>query len=284
MQTNRELSTYSYSVFNFVTDDVSGTTVPVGVALWSSSPARVRVRIADKERVKGLQASARPYIELVRRQVDQWIKNERLPYASEKVSPNTEQWWSHLSNLLVHRIRVSEPHAIACRNADEEIELLFEALVKPQRNNKERRGRIDRALTSSLGSLTRKFRRGSVPGFEGRDVPVKRYITDQHKLVVLEGVNLAAASAEMESDALVSRLQRIREANGHSNGKEVVALVGYLASPHGLNGEAVLVDWIKEKGGAQIFDLTRQREDFTSTVSVQVETLLDNATKQPFTR
>jgi hypothetical protein len=85
-----------------------------------------------------------------------------------------------------------------------------------------------------------------------------------NQLVIVEGVNLAAVAAEYDSDALVSRLQRIQEAGGHR--RSVSAFVGYLASPSGLNGEAALVDWIRKKTDAKVFDLVRNGEKFAREV------------------
>ena len=265
---------YNYSVFTFVADEARGTAVPVGVALWGSSPDAVRIRLASQdEPIKGLRSDASPYLQLISSQLNEWMRRGHLPYAAGLMSPNTERWWSHLNQLLTHRIRVSPPHAIDCRNPDEDLELLFEALVKPERNEKEKTENIDRELSRSLGPISRRLRKGSVPGFHGRNVLVKRFAEDQHALFILEGVNLAAASAEEDADALVSRLQRVREANGSLKGKRVSAVVGYLASPHGLNGEAALVEWINYKGEAKTFDLTRQRQDFSATVEAEVERL-----------
>ncbi len=65
--------------------------------------------------------------------------------------------------------------------------------------------------------------------------------------MILDGVNLASSSAETDADALVSRLQRVLEAQGR-DAMDVRPLVGYLASPNGLNGE-----WIEHKlAGAEI--------------------------------
>ena len=66
---------------------------------------------------------------------------------------------------------------------------------------------------------------------------------------------------------------RFKSANGVSQKKDVVAFVGYLASPNGLNGEAALVDWINAAAGAKTFDLLRDRERFQDSVEGQLETL-----------
>lgn len=262
----------SYSVLTFVTDELRGTTLPVGIALWSSQPESVRVRLtSDKENVKGIKKEWLPYVELLSSQLKEWIQERQLPYAHGNLKPNSDEWWRHLRNLLVHRIRVSDPKAIDCRNAEEEVELLYEAVVQPERAEKERRETVDRVISKSLGSLARRFTKGTLPGFEGRPVPVKRFVDDDQKVVILEGVNLASANAEDDTDALVSRLQRIKESNGPADlRKQMITLVGYLSSPNGLNGEAALVDWIEKKGEAQTFDLVREREQFVGKVELEV--------------
>jgi hypothetical protein len=182
----------------------------------------------------------------------------------------------------VHSVRLSKPKAIDCRNLDEEVELLYEAVVTPERGSPERTERIDRVLTRSLGrQLTRKLQRGTIPGFGGRPVPVRHFKTSSDKVVVIEGVNLAAAAAEDDTDALVSKLQRIRAANGNgASEKTLKAFVGYLSSPQGLNGEAALVDWIKEKAGAETFDLLREHQEFQGSIERVVDSMED-AKKQP---
>ena len=41
--------------------------------------------------------------------------------------------------------------------------------------------------------------------------------------------------------------------------------MGYLASPEGINGESVLIEWLEEQTGAHTFDLMKQRADFHAT-------------------
>ena len=55
----------------------------------------------------------------------------------------------------------------------------------------------------------------------------------------------------------------LRVKAGNPSGCEFV--VAYVASPSGLNGESVLVDWIKEKTGARVFDLQRERDKLRQT-------------------
>jgi hypothetical protein len=148
----------------------------------------------------------------------------------------------------------------------EEADLLYEAIVQPDRSNLEKKQRVDQAINESLGKLSRQFTRGTVSGYMGRAVPVKRFYENNQSLLILDGVNLASQDAEKEADALVSRLQRIYAARGGQERRSVTACVGYLTSPGGLNGEAALVEWIRERGKAETFDLIRQKEEFAGTV------------------
>jgi hypothetical protein len=265
---------YSYSIFSFVTDQIRSSSVPVGIALWSAEPQQVRIKLAsDKEKIKGIKGTAYDYLRVFKSQLDQWLKSGHLPYGAPTASPHSDSWWVHLSELLVHNVRLSEPRPIDCRDVEQDLELLYEAVVGPDRDAKERSERIDRVLSRSLGSLTRRLDRGAVAGFHGRPVSVKHFKAVGRQLVIVEGVNLAAAAAEDDTDALVSRLQRIKEANGQAHDRSVVAFVGYLSSPHGLNGEAVLVDWIRKKTEAQTFDLVEERDQFQGNVEGVIESM-----------
>jgi hypothetical protein len=254
---------FSYSVFSFVTDEIRGSSVPVGIALWSSNPQQVRIRFAtNDERIKGLKGTAYTYL--------------RVPHA--------DAWWKHVSRLLVHTIRLSEPRAIDCRNVEEEADVLFEAVVAPDRDSQERTERIDSVLSSALGRrLTRQLQKGTLPGFRGRPVPVKHFKQNAGTVLIVEGVNLAAAAAEDDTDALVSRLQRIKASKvDSSENKTVVSFVGYLASPHGLNGEGALVEWIEEMAGAKTFDLLKDGGKLQDSVETIIEEMEPQSPKPRF--
>ena len=75
--------------------------------------------------------------------------------------------------------------------------------------------------------------------------------------MILEAVNLATATARHDADALVSRLLRIRAA---STGSPVTFMVGYIASPGGLNGEAHMCDWIRQQVTQEVYDLQRDAD------------------------
>lgn len=266
---SRQVEAYSYSVFQLVTDEVRGTSVPVGVALWSSSGESHRVRIPrSDERVTALTSTARLMLEMIQEKIAGWVRSKELPYSPIELRPNTDDWWRHVSSLLVHRIRLSSPLPIDCKSPEQEIELLFEAVVGPQRTKAERLESVDRVLAKTLGSVGRKLNKGSISGFGGRPVPFKKFRQVGSTIVIVDAVNLATTSADTDTDVLVSKVQRVLEANGAS--RRVKPVIGYLASPNGLNGEAALVQWIQTKLHAQTFDLLRESEAFASSVESEL--------------
>lgn len=268
METMAKSRSFSYSVFRFVLDEMKGTSVPIGVALWGSDSDAIWIRFAkEREHLKGLNKLAYFQIEGVSKELCNWIKSGEMPYLREEIRPHTDPWWRHVSKLLVHQVRASEPRPIDCVNPDEEVDSLYEAVVGPRHPARERSDRIDRTLTKCLGNLARKLDRGSVTGYKGRGVEVHRFKANADRLLIVDGVNLASVHAELETDALVSRLLRIKAGTESGNAKKQVKLcIGYIASPHGLNGEATLVEWIRHKAEAETFDLLRDKETFISAV------------------
>ncbi len=257
---------FSYAVFRYVKDAKRDLSVPVGVALWSQDLSWARVRFLQRtERVPGVNKQHDfPYVDLVARKVESWLSSRRAPYLGEGVSPSTDAWWQHVRELLAHKVRVSEPRSIDCIAPERELELLFRDVVREVDERETGRARIDHILVKCLGQeLAGNFERGVVSGFAGRPVKVMRHYTGTKATVVIEGVNLTTEDAPEETDALVGRLQRVR-ANGHGafveSDKPVVAVVGYLASSGGLNGEGYLKEWIEQRGNAVAIDVEREAE------------------------
>jgi len=58
----------------------------------------------------------------------------------------------------------------------------------------------------------------------------------------------------------VSKILRIKK--GTNGRKGLKAVVGYLASPGGLNGEAHMKEWIIETATPHVFDLVREEALF----------------------
>jgi len=259
---------FSYSIFTFQVDDGGAVTVPIGVALWSPERQWVKVRLVEeKERLKQFKSQEHfPLANLVREKIQQWIAAKELPYCDQPVTPSVDAWWRHVRDLLVHRVRLSEPRSIDCHDPEEELEPLYESVVSSHRSQRERRtrvaGEIGRCLHELPPAVCQKFKaRQTLDGFGGREVKVLRSYRGNQGWVVIEGVNLASSKAEEETDATVSRLLRLRE--GVKKNAEI--LIGYLASPEGLNGERVLVDWMARQTEASVFDLTQQRNEFRET-------------------
>jgi hypothetical protein len=92
-----------------------------------------------------------------------------------------------------------------------------------------------------------------------------RFYSGPASTVVVEGVNLTTDRAADDTDELVGRLQRATADSTVENDekqKSFVTIVGYLATEHGLNGEAYLKEWIEKKTKAQAFDIQRETEGF----------------------
>jgi Protein of unknown function (DUF3037) len=252
---------FSYAVFSFVTDKPRGASLPVGVVLWSPEKHWVQMRlVAEGERLTGLDPHKDlPIVRLVHDQIQRWIGTGDLPHMTDVRSPYSDRWWRHVRDLLVHRVRLSEPRPIDCRDPEQELGPLYEAVVGPHRPATERRTRIDGEISKCLNHLASRFRsRQRIPGFKGRDVSVLRAFHGQRGWVVIEGINLASREAEGQVDATASRLMRL-QAGVH---EDCEVMIGYLASPEGLNGESVLVDWLREQTRARTFDLLKDRKEF----------------------
>jgi hypothetical protein len=175
------------------------------------------------------------------------------------MAPYQDRWWRHVRELLVHRVRLSEPRPIDCRDPDQELEPLYEAVVAPHRSSREQRTRIDGEITKCLQHLAGQFKaRQRVPGFKGREVQVLRGFHGPQGWVIIEGINLATPRAENQADATASKLMRLRAGVG----QDCELMIGYLASPEGASGESVLVDWLRERTRAKTFDLMKDRKAF----------------------
>src|SRR6266542_3738979 len=262
--TSRAAISSSYAIFSFVLDPARGTTIPIGIALWSPERRWVKVRLLEeREQLTGLtKADHYPFVRLVREKVENWVATGELPYAEGPIPPFEDHWWRHVKELLIHRVRLGEPRPIDCHNPDQELGPLYEAVVAPHRPSKDRRSRIDGEIRRCLGHLAERFQaRADLPGFGGREVKVLRAYRGQRGWVVIEGGNLATDQADTESDAAVGKLRRLREGIREA----CAVIVGYLAPPDGLNGNDVLLEWIRSQTQAQVFNLTRDRTAFFQT-------------------
>jgi len=261
MVETRSSSTFSYAVFRYMKDTKREIAVPIGVALWSEDAKWVGFRVVSSDqRVSRISRKGDfPFINVFAQKLDSWLVSNHLPYQDQTVTPTSDAWWRHLQKLLIHKTRLSDPHPIDCLDPEKEIESLFREIVSPEET--EDRARIDHLITQCLGTkLSKTLRRGEVKGYAGKPVEVMRCFLGREATVVIEGVNLALEDAAVAADALVGKLQRVR-ANGSiqpSPDHRVIAIVGYVASDNGLNGEAFLKDWIEKAGDATALDVHRE--------------------------
>ena len=255
------ISSYSYAVFRYVKDAQRDVTVPIGVALWSSEEGVVRTRLLKQsERISRIsKTDDYPYIDLIHRKLGMWLSQKKLPYQSAEMLPTSDAWRRHLRNVLVHKVRVSEPLSIDCENPDIELEPLFTAIVKAS-PDEESAIRIDGLVRHSLGEeLAKKLHRGAINGFAGKPVQMMRLFLGIRGDVAVDAVNLSTKDAARDADAMVGKLWRAREC--HTD-RPLVGIIGYLSSPGGLNGEAFLKDWMERKGQVSTFDIVREQEQF----------------------
>jgi len=141
------------------------------------------------------------------------------------------------------------------------IDALFDAMILPSRSTAASRKRIDGAVSTALGPLANRLEgRHEVSAFHGARERVLRAAKSDTGTVIVEGVNLAGRDARMEADALVSKCLRIRA--GSSDQTRFV--IGYLASPGGLNGETHMRDWMVEQVSPDVYDLNAEQERFRS--------------------
>jgi hypothetical protein len=274
-------SSYSYAVFKYVKDAQRDLTVPIGVALWGSDRQLAYMRFIKKnEKIAHIsKADDLPYIDLVARNLKEWLDKKELPYQQFELSPNSDAWWKHVRDLLVHRVRVSEPLPVDCKNPETELEPLFTSLVKPDALE-DATERIDSVLRNALGDqLASKFHRGHVSGYAGKPVNAMRVFSGKSGDVILDAINLSGKDAAESADEMVGKLQRSR-LNGNGllpKSRPVLAIVGYISSPGGLNGETYLKTWIEEGGKAKVFDLLREQPQFRDATQIA----LSEASLQP---
>jgi len=257
-------SSYSYAVFRYVKDSQRDLSVAVGVALWSNDAKCARTRFVRKdEKVARIsKADDLPYIDLVMRKLADWICKGQLPYQNSEMSPFSDEWWRHLRNLLIHRVRISEPLSVDCQDPDHELDPLYASMVRPDTPD-DAAERIDSILKAALGDgIASDFHRGHIDGYAGKPVQVMQVFRGATKDVVLDAVNLSTKDAPERADEVVGKLRRAR-LNGEGlalKPRSVLAIVGYVSSPGGLNGETYLKNWIEQGGEAKTFDLVREKE------------------------
>lgn len=169
-----EAGSFSYVILSFVADPLRDLSVPIGIVLWSPESRYLGMRlVGEKEKIKGLDPQMdQPLVRLVHSQIQTWIETGKLPHALEPISPSDDRWWRHVRELLVHRVKLSEPRPIDCHEPDQELEVVYEAVVGPHRPVREHWMRIDGEITKCLKHLIadeeqHKFEQGREEGLVG---------------------------------------------------------------------------------------------------------------------
>lgn len=248
-----------FAILRLVLDPLRNETVPVGAAAWDPSRDWFDVRIiGPDQRLKGVDKSARRIVEYNASQLRRWASEQYVPYAKRGLDPTRTTFWNAVSDVLTSSILLDPPKAMEPLTSEDEFEALFEAVVQPEEPRGKRAARADSALTRALGEVADEIpRRVEVRAFQQRREKVHRAAKGRDGLFIVESVNLAAKNARDDADALVSRLLRILEAEGRDR---TSVLIGYRASPGGLNGEGDLRDWMIESITPDVYDVTRQAE------------------------
>lgn len=261
---------HAYSIIRAVLDARRGETRPVGVAVWDTPRQWYAIRVLQaEERVGGISPSRQIQASLVDTQVSKWASEGRVPYAGAGHQPWRTDFWEAVRRAMTSGTQFDEPRPMEpLRVPDDEVESLFEAIVQPAIKPERRIQRIDGAVTRALGSLAKRVPRNAVvAAYHGATETVLRGLSGRSGLLVVEGVNLAGSGAKDDADALASRMMRIEAA--HTSGTLDV-VVGYTCSPGGLNGEAYMMEWLRERITPHVYDLASEEERIRESVSTAV--------------
>lgn len=272
---NSDAINHGYSVLRVMTDTLDDSSVPIGVIAWDTSEQWYGMRIVDHdEKLQHLTNWRRNLIDLADKQIRRWADAREVPYMQEPQMPYSHLFWHSVSEIMTTSIRLDLPKAMeAMSEPDEDIESLFEAIVKPIQKNRRQVERIDGAINRALGQkLSEKIqRRITVTAFGDAEEVIGRGLVEPAGTLIIEGVNLSSGNARKNADALVSRLLRIKDT--HSGSTSLDMIIGYSSSPGGLNGETHMKNWISKMITENVFDLSCERVKFQSIAQSLVEKL-----------
>lgn len=272
---NSDAIIHGYSVLRVMTDTLDDSSVPIGVIAWDTSEQWYGMRIVDHdENLHLLTNWRRNLINLADKQIRRWADTGEVPYMQEPQLPYSHLFWQSVSEIMTTSIRLDLPKAMeSMSEPDEDIESLFEAIVKPIQKSRRQIERIDGAINRALGQkLSKKIhRRITVTAFGDAEEVIGRGLVEPAGTLIIEGVNLASGNARRNADALVSRLLRIKEA--YSGSTPLDMIIGYSSSPGGLNGETHMKNWISKMITENVFDLSSERAKFQSIAQSLVEKL-----------
>ncbi len=272
MSTEKKHLERGFSVIRLLLDDQGIRTMPVGVAAWDAEHGWYQVRVLqDEESIRGLPNHLRLLINTVVQNLNRWAVARNVG-SHKDLKPTNSLFWDAARDRLLSAVRLDPPKALEpTPHPDMGIDTLFDAVVQPRRKLAVEFKRIDGAISKALGPLTNKLQgRTEVRAYHDATESVLRAAKSDSGMVVVEGVNLAGSTARKDADALVSRLLRIR-AGSEKEKESTLFVIGYLASPGGLNGETHMREWMKEKVTSDVYDLNTERDKFRNRTGTLLE-------------
>lgn len=265
---------HGYSVIRLVRDPLDSHAMPVGVAVWDFQRNWFSIRcVNEDESLPKLSRWERTVSELATKQILMWAERQRVPYARETQNPASVVFWESVSDVMTTTIQFDHPKAMdPMENHEEEFELLYTAIVKPDEKSRTHDVRVDGALSSALGEAlgSKISRKLAVSAFGDANEVVRRGVRHGSRLLLIDGVNLASKNARSRADELVSKFLRIKK---YYPPDSIDVVIGYWASPGGLNGEAHMKEWIETNVTSKVFDLSRQKIEMQQTTREIVESM-----------
>lgn len=269
-----------YAAIRLLTDTAGKDSVPVGVIGWDAEREWYDLRVlGEDERVTGITKFQRKLLRVASKQMRHWAESGEVPYFREKLSPWSSTFWTYVSKSLNAGVRLDPPRALEPRiTSGGELESLFDAVVEPKRKESVSRERINGKVSRALGEIAGRLKYNKdLSAFAGGTARVMRSLEGTHTTLIVDGVNLAGARARNDADALASRIRRIRKARPD---RQVVSLIGYMASPNGLNGEKDMAEWLQEDTESKTFDLDRENEQFRNATKQALREALSELESQ----
>ena len=249
-----------YSVVRIYTNENGTRDVPVGIAAWDEGRRWWDLRVLkDDERVPGVKAEHRFLLQQADSQIRAHAEVGTVPYFGKKAKPWTCDFWCGVISTFESSVRLDAPRALT-QFEDETVQFLalFDSVVLPTRSS-ERATRGYGALKKVLGKKVLAHTAYQIPfnAYGGAREQVTRAATNEKGSVIFEAINLAGNNSRRDADALVSKLRRIQEGNEERNIKFVI---GYVASPGGLNGETHMRDWMRKMVTSDVYDVASEKK------------------------
>jgi hypothetical protein len=117
----------------YLADAEREITVPVGVVLSNQEEGRLWFRLPrEEERIEGVSLStAGPHLHMARVQIEAWLHDGKLPYATAPFAPLSAAWWEQVRRLMPWQVRLDPPRLVDCRDAQDEVQRLYKFWVRP---------------------------------------------------------------------------------------------------------------------------------------------------------